>query len=74
VQVRPWKLVDADYIPNPNVSLNTRKMVFIGGVPRPLPAYDLAKYLHQVFGEVIYAGVDTDPELKYVCHSATILR
>ncbi len=66
MQIRPWKLTDADYMPDPNVSLNTRMVVFIGGVPRPLRAHDLAKHLNKMFGDVIYAGVDTDPELKYV--------
>lgn len=38
VQIRPWKLTDADFVLNASMPLDPRKTVFVGGVPRPLKA------------------------------------
>ena len=38
VQVRPWKLADMDYILKPKLFLDPRRIIFIGGVPRPTHA------------------------------------
>lgn len=38
VQIRPWRLSDADYVFDASMSLDPRKTVFVGGVPRPLKA------------------------------------
>jgi len=38
VQIRPWKLSDADYVLDASMPLDPRKTVFVGGVPRPLKA------------------------------------
>uniref|UniRef100_A0A915HEK1 RRM domain-containing protein n=1 Tax=Romanomermis culicivorax TaxID=13658 RepID=A0A915HEK1_ROMCU len=38
VQLRPWVLSDANFVVNPNLPLDARKTVFVGGVPRPLKA------------------------------------
>lgn len=45
--------------------LDPRKTVFVGGVPRPLKAVELAMIMDRLYGGVCYAGIDTDPELKY---------
>ena len=45
--------------------LDPRKTVFVGGVPRPLRSSELAKIMNEKFGNVCYAGIDVDPELKY---------
>ena len=34
-------------------------------MPRPLKASELAEIMDSKFGNVCYAGIDTDPELKY---------
>jgi cytoplasmic polyadenylation element-binding protein len=39
--------------------------IFIGGVPRPTKASELAFVLENQFGQVCYAGIDVDPEMKY---------
>lgn len=41
-QIRPWRLADADYVVDVNISVNIRRVVFVGGVPRPLRAIELA--------------------------------
>lgn len=65
VQIRPWKLSDADFVLDASMPLDPRKTVFVGGVPRPLKAIELAMIMDRLYGGVCYAGIDTDPELKY---------
>jgi len=65
VQIRPWKLSDADFVLDASLPLDPRKTVFVGGVPRPLKAVELAMIMDRLYGGVCYAGIDTDPELKY---------
>lgn len=38
VQVRPWRLADADFVVDASLPMDLRKVVFVGGVPRPLKA------------------------------------
>lgn len=65
VQVRPWRLSDIDYFCDESSSVDHRRTVFIGGVPRPTRASDLARSLEDYYGKVSYVGIDIDPELKY---------
>ncbi|XP_069774110.1 cytoplasmic polyadenylation element-binding protein 2-like [Narcine bancroftii] len=65
VQIRPWSLSDSDFVLDGSQPLDPRKTVFVGGVPRPLKAVELAMIMDQLYGGVCYAGIDTDPELKY---------
>ena len=41
VQIRPWKLSDADFVLDATLPLDPRKTVFVGGVPRPLKAGEM---------------------------------
>ena len=41
VQIRPWKLSDADFVLDATLPLDPRKTVFVGGVPRPLKAGEI---------------------------------
>lgn len=65
VQIRPWRLSDADFVLDSTLALDPRKTVFVGGVPRPLKASELATIMNNLYGGVCYAGIDTDPDLKY---------
>jgi len=65
VQIRPWCLGDSDYVMDGSQPLDPRKTIFVGGVPRPLKAIELAMIMDRFYGGVCYAGIDTDPELKY---------
>lgn len=65
VQIRPWNLSDSDYVMDGSQPLDPRKTIFVGGVPRPLRAMELALIMDRLYGCVCYAGIDTDPELKY---------
>ncbi|XP_051961388.1 cytoplasmic polyadenylation element-binding protein 2-like isoform X1 [Xyrauchen texanus] len=65
VQIRPWNLSDSDFVMDGSQPLDPRKTIFVGGVPRPLRAVELAIIMDRLYGGVCYAGIDTDPELKY---------
>ena len=65
VQVRPWFLANTEYYHNKTVPVDFRKTVFIGGVPRPMKACELAKYMDKKFGNVCYAAIDLDPDVNY---------
>ncbi|CAH8544315.1 unnamed protein product [Schistosoma curassoni] len=65
VQIRPWNLADSDFVMDGSQPLDPRKTIFVGGVPRPLRAIELALIMDRLYGGVCYAGIDTDPELKY---------
>lgn len=65
VQIRPWCLSDADFVMDASQILDPRKTIFVGGVPRPLRAVELALIMDRLYGGVCYAGIDVDPELKY---------
>ncbi|CAK5019285.1 unnamed protein product [Meloidogyne enterolobii] len=43
----------------------TETEIFIGGVPRPTKASELAFVLESQYGSVCYAGFDVDPDMKY---------
>ena len=45
VQIRPWKLSDADFVLDATLPLDPRKTVFVGGVPRPLKAGNDPTYM-----------------------------
>ena len=45
--------------------IDSRKTIYIGGVPRPLKAAELADIFDSRYGNVCYAGIVCDPELKY---------
>lgn len=45
--------------------MDPRKTIFVGGVPRPLKAKELAMAMDNMYGNVCYAGIDTDTEYKY---------
>ncbi|VDK63551.1 unnamed protein product [Onchocerca ochengi] len=65
VQVRPWRLDDMEFMFREDMPLNPRRTIFIGGVPRPTKARELAGVLDHLYGSVCYVGIDIDPELKY---------
>lgn len=65
IQIRPWCLSDTDYVMDPTQSIDPRKTIFVGGVPRPFKSSELAHEMERLYGGVCYAGIDTDPELKY---------
>ncbi|BES94307.1 RNA recognition motif. (a.k.a. RRM, RBD, or RNP domain) [Nesidiocoris tenuis] len=72
VQIRPWKLSDNDYVLDRTVPVDPRKTVFVGGLPRTLSASEVAQIMSRLYGTVCYAGIDTDPELRYPKGTASV--
>uniref|UniRef100_A0A0K0D4W1 CEBP_ZZ domain-containing protein n=1 Tax=Angiostrongylus cantonensis TaxID=6313 RepID=A0A0K0D4W1_ANGCA len=73
LQIRPWRLEDSDYSVDVNAPINLHLVVFVGGVPLEIRAedvtvirlVDLAHIMDRLFGNVAYAGIDTDFKYKY---------
>lgn len=66
VQVIPWILGDSTFATDHyyDDSLNTDTTVFVGGLHGMITAKALAKFMEDLFGPVVYAGLDTD-KYKY---------
>ena len=65
VQIRPWRLSDADYVLDASMPLDPRKTVFVGGVPRPLKAsksfYPWLTHVYYSFNACSWIGNDHGP-------------
>ncbi|KAL3179751.1 hypothetical protein MRX96_037739 [Rhipicephalus microplus] len=60
VQVIPWVLSDSNYVRCPSQRLDPGKTVFVGALHGMLNAQGLALVMEELFGGVLYAGIDTD--------------
>ena len=60
VQVIPWALVDSNFVRCPTVRLDPSKTVFVGALHGMINAEGLAIVFNDLFGGVVYAGLDTD--------------
>lgn len=71
VQVIPWALSDSNSIRCPSPRLDPSRTVFVGGLHGLLNADILAHIMHDLFGGVVYAGIDTD-RYKYPIGSGRV--
>ena len=60
VQIIPWVLADSNYVRCPSQRLHPQKTVFVGALHGMLNAEGLAHIFNDLFGGVVYAGIDTD--------------
>lgn len=60
VQVIPWVISDSNYVRCPAQRLDPSKTVFVGALHGMLNAEALASIMNDLFGGVMYAGIDTD--------------
>ena len=65
VQIKPWRIADSCHTSGSSQSIDCRKAVFVGGVPRPLRACELAEVMTDKFGPVSFVAIDCDVDLKY---------
>ncbi len=65
IEVRPWYIADTVHCSGSSKTINSRKAVFVGGVPRPLKASELAEVMTDKFGDIILVIIDSDCDLKY---------
>lgn len=59
-QVIPWVISDSNYVSCPSQRLDPRNTVFVGALHGMLNAEALASIMNDLFGGVVYAGIDTD--------------
>jgi len=71
VQIIPWVLEDSNFIKNPKQKLDPQKTVFVGALHGMLNADILQKIFNDLFGGVVYAGIDTDKH-KYPIGSGRV--
>lgn len=71
VQVIPWMLSDSNYVRSPTQRLDPQKTVFVGALHGMLNAEGLAHIMNDLFGGVLYAGIDTD-KFKYPIGSGRV--
>lgn len=76
VQVIPWVISDSNYVRCPAQRLDPSKTVFVGALHGMLNAEALASIMNDLFGGVMYAGIDTDkhkyPIGELRCSSAVV--
>ncbi len=65
VQIRPWYIADSYHSVDTSIPIDPRKAVFVGGVPRPLRASELAEVMTKKYGNVAFIAIDSDSDLKY---------
>ncbi|XP_064623721.1 cytoplasmic polyadenylation element-binding protein 1-like [Lineus longissimus] len=71
VQIIPWVLSDSNYVRQPSQRLDTSKTVFVGALHGMMNAEGLATIMNDLFGNVVYAGIDTDKH-KYPIGSGRV--
>lgn len=60
VQVIPWAIGDSNFVRCHSQGLDPQKTVFVGALHGMLNSEGLANIFHDLFGGVVYAGIDTD--------------
>ena len=71
VQIIPWILADNNFALCTPKELDPKKTVFVGNLHGTMTARDLAHIMNELFGSVVYAGIDID-KLKYPIGSGRV--
>ena len=71
IQIIPWILADNNFALCPPKELDPKKTVFVGNLHGTMTARDLAHIMNELFGGVVYAGIDID-KLKYPIGSGRV--
>ncbi|XP_054725032.1 cytoplasmic polyadenylation element-binding protein 1-B-like isoform X2 [Uloborus diversus] len=71
VQIIPWVISDSNFVHCPSQRLDPSKTIFVGALHGMLNAEGLALVMNDLFGGVVYAGIDTD-KYKYPIGSGRI--
>ncbi|XP_043084448.1 cytoplasmic polyadenylation element-binding protein 1a isoform X2 [Puntigrus tetrazona] len=72
VQVIPWRISDNNFMCCPSQRLSCIRTVFVGALHGMLNAEGLAHIMDELFGGVMYAGIDTDKH-KYPMGSGRVM-
>jgi len=71
IQIIPWLVEDSTYIGYPSPQLDPKKTVFVGALHGMMNAQSLALIFNDLFGNVVFAGLDTD-KYKYPIGSGRV--
>jgi len=71
IQIIPWLVADSNYVRFPSPRLDPKKTVFVGALHGMINAQSLAVIFNDLFGGVVYAGLDTDKH-KYPIGSGRV--
>jgi len=71
IQVIPWAISDSNFVLRQTTKLDPQKTIFVGALHGMINAEGLAHIMHELFGGVVYAGIDTDRN-KYPIGSARV--
>lgn len=71
VQVIPWILADSNYMRVQSGRSDCNKTVFVGALHGMLTAEGLAKIMNDLFGGVVFVGIDSD-KFKYPIGSGRV--
>ena len=71
VEIIPWILADNNYALCTPKELDPKKTVFVGNLHGTMTARDLAHIMNELFGCVVYAGIDIDKR-KYPIGSGRV--
>jgi len=71
VQIIPWVISDSNYVKCAAPRLDPQKTVFVGALHGMMTAQGLAMIFQDLFGGVVYAGLDTD-KYKYPIGSGRV--
>ncbi|KFD68418.1 hypothetical protein M514_04123 [Trichuris suis] len=71
VQIIPWIIADSNFILSTDEKLDAKKTVFVGALHGMITAVVLANVMNDLFGGVVYAGIDTD-KYKYPIGSGRV--
>lgn len=67
----PWVLSDSNYVRQPSQRLDSNKTVFVGALHGMMNAEALGSIMNDLFGNVVYSGIDTDKH-KYPIGSGRV--
>uniref|UniRef100_A0A915JFX0 RRM domain-containing protein n=1 Tax=Romanomermis culicivorax TaxID=13658 RepID=A0A915JFX0_ROMCU len=72
VQIIPWIISDSNFVKCPSQRLDPKKTVFVGALHGLITAEVLANVVNDLFGGVVYSGIDTD-KYKYPIGSGRVV-
>ena len=73
VQVIPWAPTDSNHVKQPSQRVDSNKTIFVGALHGMITAETLANIMNDLFGYVVYAGIDTD-KYKYPIGQLDIIK
>ena len=65
MQIQPWLIADRYYGSYLGGPTDPRSSVFVGGVPRNIRAFTLAKAMSKTYGQVCFVDIECDPAFKF---------